>query len=42
MIFVKYNTIIEAVQDNLLAFVLGWLFGAGVAPMLVESITSAL
>ncbi len=38
----KYDTILEAVQDNILAFLLGWLFGAGVAPTLLESITSAL
>jgi hypothetical protein len=38
----KYNSVIEAVQDNILAFLLGWLVGAGLAPMLVEQITSAL
>lgn len=38
----KYDTILAAVQDNILAFLLGWLFGAGVAPALVASITSAL
>jgi hypothetical protein len=40
--FLKYNSVIEAVQDNILAFLLGWLVGAGLAPMLVEQITSAL
>ena len=38
----KYNSVIEAVQDNILAFLLGWLVGAGLAPMLVEQITAAL
>jgi len=38
----KYNSVIEAVQDNILAFLLGWLVGAGLAPMLVDQITSAL
>jgi hypothetical protein len=32
--FLKYNSVIEAVQDNILA--------SGLAPMLVEQITSAL
>ena len=38
----KYGSIVEAVQDNILAFLLGWLVGAGLAPMLVEQITAAL
>lgn len=38
----KYGSVIEAVQDNILAFLLGWLVGAGLAPMLVEQITAAL
>ena len=38
----KYSSVVEAVQDNILAFLLGWLVGAGLAPMLVEQITAAL
>lgn len=38
----KYGSVMEAVQDNLLAFLLGWLVGAGLAPMLVEQIAQAL
>lgn len=38
----KYGSVLEAVQDNILAFLLGWLVGQGLAPMLVEQITAAL
>lgn len=38
----KYNTVMEAVQDNLLAFLLGWLVGAGLAPLLVEQIATMI
>lgn len=38
----KYSTVMEAVQDNILAFLLGWLVGAGLAPVLVEQITATL
>jgi hypothetical protein len=37
----KYGTVIKAVQDNIAAFLLGWIFGAGLFPMLVEQITNA-
>ena len=42
IVLAKYATVMEAVQDNILAFFLGWLIGAGVAPMLVEQITEVL
>jgi hypothetical protein len=38
----KYSSVVEAVQDNILAFLLGWLVGAGLAPMLIEQITATL
>jgi hypothetical protein len=38
----KYGSILEAVQDNLLAFLLGWLVGAGLAPMLVAEISALI
>tara|TARA_R100000734_G_C3314364_1_gene105941 strand:+ start:2019 stop:2141 length:123 start_codon:yes stop_codon:yes gene_type:complete len=38
----KYSTITEAVQDNILAFLLGWLVGAGLAPMLVDQIATLI
>tara|TARA_Y100000114_G_C11687892_1_gene292031 strand:+ start:383 stop:505 length:123 start_codon:yes stop_codon:yes gene_type:complete len=38
----KYSTVMEAVQDNILAFLLGWLVGAGLAPMLVDQIATLL
>tara|TARA_A100001388_G_C28664457_1_gene448388 strand:+ start:184 stop:309 length:126 start_codon:yes stop_codon:yes gene_type:complete len=38
----KYNSVLEAVQDNILAFLLGWLVGAGLAPMLVDQIATLL
>ena len=42
ILLAKYASVVEAVQDNILAFLLGWLVGAGLAPMLVEQITAAL
>jgi hypothetical protein len=38
----KYNTVMEAVKDNLLAFLMGWLVGAGLAPLLVEQIATMI
>lgn len=38
----KYGSVMEAVQDNLLAFLLGWLVGAGLAPMLVAEISALI
>lgn len=38
----KYSSIAEAVQDNIAAFLLGWLVGAGLFPMMVEQITAVL
>ena len=38
----KYNTEMEAVLDNILAFLLGWLVGAGLAPVLVEQIATLI
>ena len=37
----KYASITEAIQDNILAFLVGWLVGAGLFPMLVEQISQA-
>lgn len=36
----KYSSITEAIQDNILAFVLGWLVGAGLAPMLIDQVAA--
>jgi len=33
-------SIIEMIQNNLAAFLLGWVFGAGLFPMLWEQITN--
>ena len=38
----KYSTVMEAVQDNILAFLLGWLVGAGLAPMFVDQIATLI
>jgi hypothetical protein len=35
------ENIIQSVQDNIAAFLLGWIFGAGLFPMLVEQISQA-
>ena len=38
----KYGSVVEAVQDNILAFLLGWLVGAGLAPVLVAEISALI
>lgn len=38
---VKYDSIAEAITDNIAAFLLGWVVGAGLFPMLVEQISQA-
>jgi hypothetical protein len=38
----KYGSVMEAVQDNLLAFLLGWLVGQGLAPLLVAEISALI
>jgi hypothetical protein len=42
VISLKSEAIIQGIQDNIAAFLLGWIFGAGLFPMLMEQITSAL
>jgi hypothetical protein len=34
------TSILEMIQNNLAAFLLGWVFGAGLFPMLLEQITN--
>ena len=34
--------ILEMIQNNIASFLLGWVVGGGLAPMLVQQITSAL
>lgn len=38
----KSTDLIEMVQNNIAAFLLGWIFGAGLFPMMMEQLTSAL
>lgn len=35
------ENMLKMVSDNIAAFLLGWIFGAGLFPMLVEQITQA-
>lgn len=35
------QNILTTIQDNIASFLLGWIFGAGLFPMLVEQITQA-
>lgn len=35
------ENMLKTIQDNIAAFLLGWIFGAGLFPMLVEQITQA-
>lgn len=32
------DSIILLVRENVAAFLIGWLFGAGIAPMVIESL----
>ncbi len=34
------ESFIQMVKDNLAAFLAGWIFGSGLAPVIVEQITS--
>jgi len=36
----KGSEFLSIVQDNLAAFLLGWVFGAGLFPMLIEQLTN--
>jgi hypothetical protein len=38
----KYADYVEMVKDNITAFLIGWIFGMGLFPVLWEQITSAL
>lgn len=38
----KYTSVMEAVSDNIAAFLLGWLVGAGLAPVMVEQIAAVI
>ncbi len=36
------ETVFTMLKDNIAAFLLGWIFGAGLFPVLMEQITSSL
>lgn len=35
------DNILQSIQDNIAAFLIGWIFGAGLFPMLVQQISAA-
>ena len=38
----KYADYVEMVKDNITAFLIGWIFGMGLFPVLWEQITASL
>ena len=38
----QYGDFVEMVKDNITAFLIGWIFGMGLFPVLWEQITASL